>query len=410
MIKIVLLAVATSSMLVAGGYKIPELSLNSVALSSANVAHASGADTAYYNPANMVFMNDENIAEFDLTYIGLSSSNYEGTVSGTGPYNLSAERENFVIPSLHYVSADIDGARFGLSIVTPFGLTKRWGQEPAKTTAQEFTLKTIEVNPTVALPISDKVGIAVGLRVVHSEGVVRSHGTAVVVAPATTAIVSRDMEGDSIDMGYNIALAYKPTAEFELGLTYRSEINVGIKGNAKLSESLTPSTYNGGTSLSVTLPASLNVAMAYTFPSETTVEFVYERTFWSAYKELDFNYTGTLSAVLTGVFDTTLEKNYQDVSSYRLGITQKLNKTTLMCGIVYDETPIPNKSIGFELPDSDVLALSLGIRYQMTEKINLGLSTLYAPRKNREVSNSSLNGKFTDTKALLVSAGFEYKF
>ncbi|MCW8953909.1 MAG: outer membrane protein transport protein [Sulfurimonas sp.] len=408
--KITLLSLAATSMLMAGGYKIPELSLNATALSSANVAHSSGADTAYYNPANMAFMKDENLLEADLTYIGLSDTNYKGTVSGVGPHDLSAKRENFLVPSLFYVSGDVDGARFGLSVVTPFGLTKRWNEEPAKTSAEEFTLETIELNPTVALPINDKLAIAIGLRVVHSKGIVKSYGTTVITPPGAPAVVSRDMDGDSIDFGYNLALAYKPTSELEFGLTYRSKIDLNLEGNAKLSESLGSTTYDGGANLSVPLPSALNIAAAYTFASKTTVEFVYERTFWSEYKELDFNYSGTLSAVLTGIFDDAVAKNWKDVSAYRLGITQKMDKATLMCGIVYDETPIPESTLGFDLPDSNSLSVSLGGRYQINEKMNLGLSALYSMREDRTVSSSSLTGEFTDSTALLVSVGLEYKF
>lgn len=57
--KIALLSLVTASVLMAGGYKIPETSLNAVALSAANIAHSHGADAAYYNPANMVFMEDK---------------------------------------------------------------------------------------------------------------------------------------------------------------------------------------------------------------------------------------------------------------------------------------------------------------------------------------------------------------
>ena len=57
--NIVLLSVLTSTILMAGGYKIPEVSLNAVALGAANVAHSNGADAAYYNPANMAFMKEK---------------------------------------------------------------------------------------------------------------------------------------------------------------------------------------------------------------------------------------------------------------------------------------------------------------------------------------------------------------
>ena len=63
--KLTLLSLAVASALYAGGYKIPETSVNGVALSAANVAHSQNADAAYYNPANMSFMADENALEAD---------------------------------------------------------------------------------------------------------------------------------------------------------------------------------------------------------------------------------------------------------------------------------------------------------------------------------------------------------
>lgn len=410
--KIVLLSLAASGILMAGGYKIPEVSLNAVALSAANVAHSNGADTAYYNPANMAFMKNEDTLEVDLTYIGLSATNFKGTVKTTGPYDLNAESEKFLAPSIHYVSGDIDGVRYGLSVVSPGGLSKRWSEEPAKTSAQEFTLQTIEVNPSVAIAVNDKLALALGLRVVHSSGVVKSDGTAVVAPGPTYSVVSRDMEGDSMDYGYNLALSYKPTSELELAVIYRSNIDLAIEGDAKLSSSLDSATYDGGTSVTVPLPALLNFAVAYTLPSKTTVEFVYERNFWSAYKELDFNYSGTLgSAILSGAFDSVKPKNWKDTNAYRIGVTQVLDeKTTLMAGAVYDETPVPDETLSFELPDSDTLAISLGGRYQLNEKMNIGLAALYSMKQSRSVTNADMDGEFSNSNALLISAGLEYKF
>ncbi|MDA7817096.1 outer membrane protein transport protein [Sulfurimonas sp.] len=418
MYKVLLLLL--SSILMAGGYKLPEVSLNAVGLLSANVAHASGADTSYYNPANMVFMADKHVTENDLTYIGLSDTNYRGTYTNTDGTNsivttghdLEADKENFFIPTLHYTSADMGGYRIGLSIVSPGGLTKRWSDQPGATFSEEFTLKIIEFNPSVAFKLADNLGVAVGARVIYSDGLVKSNGPIVIGAgaPPPTSVVSRDLEGDSLDFGYNIALAYKPTPELELGLTYRSKVDMTLEGHAKLTSVVGPD-YEGGASVDSLLPASLHVAAAYTFATETTVEFVYDRTFWSEYKELDFNYSGALgNLILTAAFDEPKARNWKDVSTYRLGITQKLGKTTLMCGIAYDETPIPNASLSFDLPDSDLIAYSFGVRQQVTEKLNLGLSTLYAPRKSREVNNVNLNGKFSETSALLVSVGFQYIF
>ena len=415
--KIALISLVASSVLMAGGYKIPETSLNGVALSAANIAHNKSADAAYYNPANMVFMTNENHMEADLTYIGLDAPNYKGSVSlnGTalGTHDIDAESENFIVPSLHYVSEDVSGARFGVSIVVPGGLSKRWKNSVASYTAEEFTLETVEINPTIALPIGDKIGVAIGFRIVHTSGIVKS----------TSPQASRDMTGDSLDFGFNAALAYKPTSELELGLTYRSQVDLTTEGDAKLSyidaaDDFFPYTgiHNGtytsdsGASVTVPLPAALSLAAAYTLPSKTTLEFVYERNFWSAYETLDFNYGASANFVTNHVFGTPIAKNWKNTNAFRLGITQELDKMTLMAGMVYDETPVPDETLGFELPDSDSFSVSLGGRYQINEKMDVGLAALYSMRDERTISNDDLTGEFTGGNVLMVSAGMGYKF
>ena len=404
--KIALLSLCASSVLMAGGYKIPEVSLNATALSSANIAHSSGADTAYYNPANMVFMENKHFLETDFTYIGLADINYDGTHTypasmggATVPVSTKSKREDFFVPSLFYVSGNADGARFGFSVSTPAGLSKRWEDQPAKGTSQEFTLKTIELNPSIALPIGDDLSFALGVRAIYASGVARG-------APIDGAL-TQSMRGNTVDFGYNIALAYKPTKDLEVGLTYRSKIDLNIEGDADLLYAPAGFSGNYAVNLKVPVPAIFSAGVAYTFPSGTTVEFVYDRTFWHSYDILDFEYT---SPTAEFVFGTAKPKNWDDVNAYRIGITQKLDEFTLMCGIVMDETPIPSETLGYELPDSDSVSVSLGARYQLNEKINLGLSALYSFREDRRVSNDTLTGEFTDSRALLISAGLEYKF
>lgn len=418
--KIVLMSFVTSSMLFACGYKIPEQSANALALGAANIAHnQDNADAAYYNPAKMVFMSDSNHIEAALNYIGLSKINYHGKVKGTGPYNLHSQRENFYVPTLHYVSPKLgdNGVRVGVSITAPGGLSKKWNQQPAKTFAQEFTLEVLEVNPTVAFKINDKLGFGVGFRIVRSSGVIKSDGV-VDVQNNVPITASRDMTGDSTDFGYNLALEYKPTSNLEVGLTYRSKVNLTIEGNANLATNFTlvpPNTYNGDSGITVPLPASLDIAAAYTFPTKTTLEAVYERTYWSAYKQLDFTYPATLSnPVLSNAFDLVRPKNWKDTNTFRFGLTQKFDTFTVMAGLVIDKTPIPEKTVGFELPDTDTTSVSLGGRYKINDKIDVGLSALYSMHDNRTISSSvndnGINGEFTDGDVLILSAGLGYKF
>ncbi|MDD5158862.1 MAG: outer membrane protein transport protein [Sulfuricurvum sp.] len=405
--SLVLLSAAAATAM-AGGYAIPESSINATALSAAYVAASHGADAAYYNPAAMVYNDDANLLEVDATYIGLSKIHYAST---SGTTNIDSKSESFLVPTLHFTSKKLgeNGARLGLSIVAPAGLSKRWDSQPAKSSAEEFTLQTIEVNPSMAVPLSDTVSMGVGFRIVRTDGVVKSDSGA--------SQVVRDLQGDSIDVGYNLALMVKPRPELSLAATYRSKINLTVEGDATLNylPSAHPShaAYNGSASVTIPLPAALNLAAAYTFDTGTTVEAVYERTYWSAYKNLDFDYDGTVNAA-TVAFGTAVPKNYENSNSYRLGLTQKYDKWTAMAGVAYDETPTPETTLGYELPDSDAWIVSLGGRYQLDSHWNIGLAGLVDMKKSREVHQSGgsnpVNGEFTDARAYLVTAGIEYRF
>ena len=415
LLKGLALSAVASSIVMAGGYKIPEQSLNSMALGAAYVAHTMGADTSYYNPANMAFMADKQYIEGGITLAVLPKNTY----TLVAPFSGESEEENLVIPNFHYVSNAMGDFRWGVSLVAPGGLTKRWNTPVQKASAEEFTLKIIELNPTISYKVNDNFSIGGGIRIIYSEGVVKSDSTDAFNAgvPGVTAPVSRDMTGDTVEFGYNLAVAYKPTKDINMAVTYRSKIDLNEEGNALLT--LNGATvYDGKASVSVPLPAALNIAISKTWEDTFTLEFNYERTFWSAYKELDFEYGGANIFPLTTTFDDPIARDWKDTNTFRLGATiQMNNKFTVMMGFAIDETPVPTKTIGFELPDSDAKIFSMGFRYQQTENLSWGVAFLYdskdpialtAGQQDNAVLNNG--GSFGGGGAYLTTIGMAYEF
>ncbi|MDF1882155.1 transporter [Sulfurimonas sp. MAG313] len=429
--KVILMSLVTTTVIMASGYKIPEQSVNSVALSGADVANTHGADAAYSNPANMAFMEDGQYMEGTFTYINLTPVKFEGTVRGAQA-DANSKTENFLLPSLHYVSNAYGDFRFGASLTVPAGLTKRWQEGgPSQTIAEEFSLKVIEVNPVVSYKILDNLSIAAGVRMVYSEGIIKSSGTTVVAAGPIYQTISRDMEGDSLEFGYNLAIAYKPMKELSLALTYRSEVDLKEDGTAKLSASdafaitdgvarpimTNGATYDGGAGVTVPLPAVLSLATAYTFNEETTVEFVYERTGWSSYEALDFTgYAPALTGVLKVAYDDPKNRNWKDTNTFRLGVTHEFNKKWVgMAGYAYDESPSPKSTVSFELPESNANIFSLGARYSYNDDLSIGIAGLYDKKDKLDVAQTGptgnqLNGTFSNAAAYLLSIGVGYKF
>jgi len=410
-LKTITLSAIASSVAIAGGYKIPEQSVNSMALGAAYIAHTTDADTAYYNPANMSFMNpDINYFESGLTLAHLPSNTYKGTHTLSNgmvvPESVASgesEVENLPIPYTHFVMATDSRWRFGMSTTTPAGLTKRWKSALQKLYAEEFTLRNVEINPVVSYRVSDTFSVGGGLRMVYSEGKVYGDGSLIGVP------IKREMEGNTVEFGYNLALAWKPTPDIAVGITYRSKIDLDQEGEANL--------YLGGVgrqfdaTVSVPIPAALNIGISKTWNDKLTIELVYERTFWSAYEALDFNYGSPIQPLLVSSFDAPKPREWEDVNSYRIGVTYKYNdRLTLMAGYAYDETPVPEKNLSYELPDSDAHIFSAGFKYKQSEALSWGAAVLYDKKDSRKVSNYEVNGEFSDGGAILATVGISYRF
>jgi len=406
--KALFLSVVTISFINAAAYKLPEQSLDGLSLSAANVANCEGADCAFYNPANISFLNEDlQYIEAGANFIYLPKIEFSGTHTlnlGTFNANAKTESEFKLTPYLHYVSKAYGNWRYSISLTVPAGLTKRWNSPIQKLYAQEFTLKTFMINPSIAYKFNDNFSVAVGADIVYSEGKVYSDGS------DASLPIKRQMKGDSIDYGYNIAAAWHLNNGVNLALTYRSKIKLTEKGKANL--------YFGGVGqkykayVDIYIPAALNVAVSKDF-GKFALEFVYERTFWSSYKTLDFNYDREILTSLKPYFDDAKTKNWKDTNTFRLGLKYKYSdKLTLMAGYAYDETPVPSKYLNYELPDSNAHIFSAGFKYKQNKNLTWGVGLLYDYKKKRAITNNKngIKGKFSKGGALLITTSFKYKF
>lgn len=398
------ISLAISGQAMAGGWKLPENSINGTALSAANVANAHGADASYYNPAAMAFNEDGASFEAALTLIHLSGIEYSN-----GPLSDETKVENIPVPTFHYVSPAMGKFRFGLSAVAPGGLSKRWKGMGAAF-AEEFTLETIELNPTISYKASNQFSIGGGVRAIFSKGVVKSSATAFPAVP-----IGREMDGDAWNFGYNLALHFKATDDLQLSATYRSKIELDLEGTATLTYPAGPLTMTLPASVTVPIPATLALAAAFDISDKTTLEVVFERSYWSTYKDLDFNYSPSPPAVPFNSFNAPSIKDWKDSNTLRIGVTHQVdNRWTVMAGFAYDKTPTPEYTAGFELPDSDAKIFSLGARYQYSDNLNIGAAFLYDKKDKLEIASNAnplfTGATFEDAAAYLLTVGMNYTF
>lgn len=364
---------------------------------------------SFYNPANMSWAKDTYQVEMDVNYIRLPSVTY--TDSRNSLYNGHSKEENFLVPTFFLVSPDYNDFRFGLSMTAPYGLSKRWDQIFPRSTAEEYSLSVLDMNPSVSYKINHMFSVAAGVRMIYGTAKVSSHA-----AVPGQGTLSREMDGDTFEFGYNLAISHTPNEDMNLSVTYRSNVDLDLEGDVVMGTTMGgPYAMATGGAVSIPAPAVLSVSLAYDF-GPATVELAWDRTFWSEYESIEFQYDApVMHPVLNQFFTPAVPKNWDDSDAYRIGLDYRLDGgVTLMAGFAYDKTPIPTDTLGFELPGSDAWLYSCGFKYQLTEAVELGFAYLYDYKESRTVVNGSptsgINGEFTDSAAHLMSMGLKYDF
>lgn len=399
-----LASIFTAGSAMASGWRIPEQSVDSTAKSGANIASSSRSDAAYFNPANMSWLADTTQVQFDATYIYLSPIDYDDSRSAL--FDGKSESEHFLLPELYAVSPSLGGARIGLAITEPYGLSKRWKDRYQKAVAEEFSLAVVEVNPTVSYSFFNKVSIAAGPRMLYADATVRSD------ASGLGRALSRDMDDDTVEWGWNAAISVKPIEKLNVSATYRSNVDLGFADkDARLNLLGTRVALHAD--VTIPAPAVFALSAAYDVLDNLNVELTWDRTFWSEYENLDFNFSPMIPG---NPYEPASPRNWDDTDAFRIGVTYGVTKSLdLMVGFGYDENPAPDEHLNFELPDSDAWLYSLGAQYKINDKMDIGIAMLYDYKESREVKVARTDsvypyGEFTDASALLVSVGINYKF
>ncbi len=398
----------------ASGYRLPEQSVNSVSKAGANIASADHPDAAYFNPANMSWLVNGWLVEGDLQYVHLFSIDYED--SRTSDFDGSSNSENYLLPKLFFVSPTYNNLRIGFSITEPFGLESCWDDPYPATFSKKFSLEVIEFNPTVSYKINNTFSIAGGVRFLDSSATLYTDGIVGTYPGFGGIAASRYMTGDGNGWGYNLAISAKPDRNSNISVTYRSEVDLDLSGNVSMQTNFPfPTTVSTSGEVTVVTPAVLAISGSYTFWDKLTVDLTWDRTFWSAYEDLDFTYNTQIGGTLQNIYGVPIEKNFKDSNSYRIGFSYQTTKTiTLMAGLGYDETPAPSDTLGFDLADSNAVLSSLGARYQITSQLDLGVGMFYGAKTSRTVNNlaegGQVAGKFTNNSAYMCSVALTYKF
>lgn len=408
----------------ASGFALIEMNASGQGNSYAGAAVGTNdASTIFFNPAGMMNLERDQLAIAAHYIIPSADFNNDGSVTapqppggavGPGTVFLSGDDddggENAFVPNLYWVKTINAQTKFGLGVNAPFGLTVDYDDEwVGRYHALLSELLTVNINPSIAYRVNDKLSVGAGLSVMLADanlssaidfgafcyaanpfGPANCDGAG--LSPSNLGTDNSDgeleLEADNFDdiaTGFNLGLIYQISDRTKIGVAYRSEVDISVEGDGDFTvpNNVTLQTLVGGSGafvdtdigVDVTLPASFSVSVAPHQIDKFTWLVDVTWTGWSSFDELRIEYDNPAQP------DSVTTEDWDDSMRYAVGFDyQYSDKIILRSGIALDETPVPSAERRTpRLPGDDRTWQSFGLTYMVNNDMtfDFGYSHLF---------------------------------
>ena len=421
----------------ASGFQLKENSVKSMGSAFAGSGVKTG-DTSVVvnNPATMTQFEGTTV-QADVTVIDL---NYEFQGSGTDALGQPLTGSNggnagdvTPVPALSIVHKLDNGLALGAMVSAPFGLKTEYEADwVGRYFAQTSDVKVVDMTFSAALDIiPDRLSVGVGAiystaDVTLSKAV--DFGTLLFANPATRPLPfarpqARDgfveVQGDDSGFGWLAGVNLRPNDRFSIGLSYRSEIDYGLTGDADWtvpqdvaavfgsSPMTAPLFQDGGVTAQLTTPSITSVAATFDVTDRFMVMATWAETGWSSLREVRINFDNPDP-------DAVEPFEWEDTVFASVGAEYKLNDAwTLRGGVASDETPTSIEHRTPRLPDDDRLWYSIGATWQVSPALDVNLAYTRIepddPKVDIASGGSRIAGPF-DGNANLFGVSAQYRF
>lgn len=366
-------------------------------------AEAPDASTAFYNPAGLVRIhNQEVVLGLDpiLTDFKFNGTMDVGTagLGSTGPNPTTAQGGTFnIVPDLNYAAPLNDRLVFGFSIVSPFGLETDYGNGPLTRYAATLTsLNVIDIAPSLGIAVNDKLSVGLGVDIERARGEFDLMGGNPLLNSFMNFDTSASNVGYGWGYGYHLGALYQFNEQTRVGLTYHSKVTHHLEGSSKFIGPLA-NNFDGGLQESTdlktnaTLPATTTLSIFHTLNPTWDVMGTVAYTQWSEFTELVLQNVAAISeSVSSNSVVVIIPQHYRNTWNYSVGANYHASEQWMFRGgIGYDETPSSDRYRNLQLPDSDRIAVALGAHYQATKKLGFDFGWTHFFAMNTRINNLS---------------------
>ncbi|PKO45847.1 MAG: aromatic hydrocarbon degradation protein [Betaproteobacteria bacterium HGW-Betaproteobacteria-22] len=355
----------------AAGFALIEQSASGMGNAYAGAAAtAEDASTIFFNPAGMTYVEGTQVVGALHLINPNAEFNDKGSTKALGVPPAGGEGPNAgdlaFVPNFYYKRDLTDNVKFGLGVNAPFGLKTEYDDKwIGRFQADKSEVKTININPSVALKVNDQLSLGMGLSAMRAEATLTRQVNRVLATETDVKI-----KGDDWGFGFNLGAIYQATANTRFGVAYRSKIDQHLEGRSK---SPLVASLNTKVKADVTLPETLSVSAFSRLDDKWDLMADATWTRWSRFKELRVDFANATP-------DAVTPENWENTMRYSVGVNYRYSDALkLRAGLAYDEEAIKDEYRTARIPGNDRKWVSLGASYQMTPvtKFDVGYSHLF---------------------------------
>jgi long-chain fatty acid transport protein len=344
------------------GYMLNLQGLRELAMGGTGAAWPWDASTIYYNPGGLARLKGIQVYASMLAIM-------PATAYGNNTGGSTVSRPQTFTPFNIYIGGPIqENSRFavGLGVYSAAGIGLQWDNDwTGRYIVQSINLNAVFFQPTISYRVSDFLSVGGGF--IYAVGsfdysnALPVENVTVVNNVSTATEGEARLHGAANGVGFNLGVQLKASDKLQFGLTYRSQVNMGISGGSavfSVPTSVAASFPNTQFDSQLPLPQVATVGIGYRAGERLTLQFDLNYTGWNSFDSLRINFSQQTSSLQ----NEHVPEHYRNTLTPRIGGCYKISRVvSVMAGGAYDPTPVVNNFVSPILPDADRIVLSCGL-------------------------------------------------
>ena len=304
---------------------------------------------------------------------------------------------------------------FGLAVTSPFSFTTNYASNSwARYTADKTSLRTIDIQPSLAFAITPEISIGAGINAEHVKASLSNF------LPNLSPLLPdghQTLKGNGWDWGWTVGAQFHAGNAVTVGLSYKSSVKHKLDGTvttAGLAGPIAPLNGTVQTSAEFRTPWQAMVGIRARVTPALTLNAEINRFGWSRFDTIN----------LGAPLNVGIPENYGNTWSYAGGLDYALSPgVTLRAGIQRDESPTRDKHRDARVPDSNRWNFAAGGSVDLTKGFGIDAAVNYIKFKDASIDRTTaayagspvqtpilVNGTLQNAHALVLSIGAHVKF